>query len=399
MPDILDATGLQIATASEIRTALEDNFKSIYGADINIDQNSPDGQMIGIFVQAGVDIREKLQQVYNSFDPDRAVGVQLDERVTINHISRAGGTFSLVDITIVTSVTVDLQGLDDDFNNVNGVGFTVQDNTGTQWILVDSTTLVAGTAVLSFRAKNIGQVEATINTITNAVTIVLGVTSVNNPSAPTSVGQAEETDTQLRLRRQQSPAISANGYLNGILGQILALEGVTEAAVYENSTGSTDSNGIPAHTIWMIVEGGANSDIGQVLYNRKSYGCGMKGGVTENITTPSGGTFAAKFDRPTAVDLYLKFNLKRVGDLTYVFDQTAIKNYIVDNLTYSIGGYAETSRATDIAIAAIAAQGGNGVPNAMKVSLDGVTYVDFLSASTLASEFTLDASRIAITVV
>lgn len=399
MPDILDANGLQISTASEIRQALVEAFQEIYGADINLESNSPDGQIIGIFTQAGIDIREKVFQIYNSFDPDRAIGRQLDERVVLNHLARAGGTYTLININVTVDRTVTLPGLDAAFNDINGTGFTVQDNAGTQFILIDTVTLTTGTTSLAFRAKNIGRVETTVGTITSQTTIVLGVTAVNNPSAPTTLGQNEETDSQLRSRRQQSPAISANGYLNGLLGLVLSLEGVSGAALYENTDSTTDANGIPAKSIWLIAEGGANSDIADALYDRKSYGAGMKGAVTVNITTPSGGTFAAKFDRPTSVNLYIRFDLKRTAGLAFVYDLASIKQYIVDNLTYGISQFAETSDPTAIARAGINAQGGGGVPINTEISTDGTTWVDFIAAPTLASKFVLDVSRITITVV
>ena len=399
MPDVLNSTGLQISTASEIRAALVEAFQSIYGADINLDQNSPDGQILGIFTQAGIDIREKILQVYNSFDPDRAIGRQLDERVAINHLTRAGGTYTLINVDVTVDRTVTLQGLDDAFNDANGTGFTVSDNAGTSFILVDTATLTAGTHSLSFRAKNIGKVETTVGTITNQVTIVLGVTGVNNPSAPTTIGQDEETDAQLRMRRQQSVANSANGYLNGLLGLILSLDGVTDAALHENTTTSTDGDGIPAHSIWLVVEGGANSDIADALYDRKSYGAGMKGSVNVPLTTPSGGTFTAKFDRPDAVNLHIRFDLKRTAGLAFVYDLPYIKQFIVDNLKYGIGDFAETASPTAQAVMGIAGQGGGGTPANVEISDDGTTWVDFIEAPTLSSKFTLDTSRITINVV
>ena len=184
MPDILDANGLTVKTLTEIRTDLETAFKDIYGVDINIDQNSPDGQMIGILSQAFVDIRELATYIYNSFDPDNAIGRQLDSRVTINNIERQGGTYTITPIDITVDRTVSLNGLDADFDNPNGVGYTVQDDAGNQFVLIDSDTLTAGTHSLSFRSKEIGEVNVTVGTIVNPVTIVLGVTTINNSSAP-----------------------------------------------------------------------------------------------------------------------------------------------------------------------------------------------------------------------
>lgn len=398
MPDQLTADGLEVKTRQEIVNDLSDAFREIYGADINLDQNSPDGQIIGILAQLGVDLRELAVQINNGFDPDRALGRVLDERVVINNIERVGATFTTIDINITVDRTVTLAGLDDKFNDIDGTGFTVQDDSGNQFILVDTETITAGTHSLTFRARDIGQVETTIGTITNPVTIVLGVTAINNPVAPTNIGQNEETDAQLRVRRQRSVAQSANGYLNGLLGLVLSLDGVTDAQIYENYTNTTDSDGIPPHCIWLIVEGGSNQDIGNTIYERKSYGCDMKGEVEVNITTPSNALFVAKFDRPTPENLYVRFEIKRTSPI-HIFDETIIKDYIEENVLYNIGDFAETSRLTTSAVLAIASQGGGGVPINMEISDDGYSWVDYLEVPSLDAKWVIDADNIEITVI
>ena len=396
MPDILNQNGLSVKTATEIRNELNTALRNIYGNEINLDQNSPDGQMVGIYTQAAVDLRELITNAYNSFNPDRAIGRLLDERVVINNIIRKGGTYTITPIDITVDRTVTLQGLDGNFNDINGSGFTVQDNAGNQFILIDTTELTAGTSTLQFRSKEIGLVNVTVGTVQNAVTIVLGVTNINNSSAPTTIGQEEETDAQLRLRRQQSVALSSNGYANGLLGNVLNKDGVIDARLYENVTNAIDSDGIPAHGMWLIVEGGANSDIGDVIYKRKSVGSDMKGDIEVNIETQSGALFVAKFDRPDAQDLYIRFDIQETKAGT-VFNQTAIKNTIVSNLKYLIGGYAETSEITTVARQSINDNGGGGVAVNVEISNDDTSWVDYLDVPTLDAQWTLDASRITIT--
>lgn len=396
MPDILNANGLQTKTLSEIVTDLETGFRNIYGSDINLDQNSPDGQIINIFAQASRDIRELATQINNGFNPDTAVGRILDQRVVINNIERQGGTFTIVPIAITTDRTVTLEGLDGDFNNIDGTGYTIQDDAGGEFILIDTVTLTAGTTTVNFRARDIGQVETTIGTITNPVTIVLGVTSVNNSSAAIQTGQDEETDAELRLRRQRSVAISSNGHLNGIFAALANLDGVTDVAVYENVTNSVDADGIPAHGIWCIVEGGANTDIADVIYSKKSAGADMKGDVEIDIETDSGAVFTAKFDRPTAEDLYIRFDIQPTS-ASAVFDQAAIKQSIVDAVSYNIGEFAETSELTVVARQAITDNGGGGVAVNMEVSDDGVAWVDYLPTPTKDAQWVLDTTRITIT--
>lgn len=397
MPDQIDANGLVVKTASEITADLIAGLQAIYGADINVDQNGQDGQTIGIVTQAAVDIRELAVGVNNNFDPDQAVGSILDQRVTLNNIAREGGTYTIQPIDIVTSATVNLQGLDANFNSPTGTGFTVQDSSGNQFILVDSATLTPGTITLNFRAKQIGLIDVPVDTINVPVTIVPGVTTVNNSSSAITVGQIQETDPQLRTRRQKSVAISSNGYLNGLLGKVLNITGVTEAALYENVTNAVDADGIPAHGIWLIAAGGANSDIADAIYKNKSYGANMKGAVVVNKVTPSGVILPIKFDRPTAVDLYIRFSIKTTTP-GFSFSTGAIKTSMSDALVYSIGAFAETSAITEAAIQAIAAQGGGGVAVLMEISDDGISYTDFLETPTLDSEWTVDSSRIDITV-
>ena len=397
MPDTFNENGLTVKTASEITADLANGLQSIYGADINIDQNSPDGQMVGIITQMCVDLRELLVQINAGFDPDQAVGNILDQRIPLNNITREGGTYTIQPIDITVNRSVPLAGLDGNFDDPNGTGYTVQDGNGNKFILVDSTTITTGLTTLSFRAQQIGDVNVPINTVTNAVTIIPGVTAINNSSAATSIGQNEETDAQLRVRRQQSVAIASNGYLNGLLGTVLNISGVTEAVLYENYTDSTDGNGIPPHGIWLIVNGGANTDIANAIYTKKDPGANMKGSVTENIITQSGGLFVAQFDRPIAENLYIEFDIKTTV-AGFSFDTASIASYIANNVKYSIGQFAETSAITAAAVAAIAAQGGGGVPVLVQISVDNATWTDYLTTTGLNYEWTLDPARISITV-
>ena len=377
MSDTFNDNGLQISTRPELVEGLTQDFQRIYGADINVDQSSPDGQLLNIFAQGGTDIRELLMQVYNSFDPDNCSGKVLDSRCAINNIFRKGGTFTTVAIDITTDRTVTLQGLDDNYNDVNATGYTIQDSAGNQFILVSTQTLQAGTTRVLFRSKEIGAVQTTLNTITIPVTIVLGVVSVNNPVDATE-GENEESDYDLKVRRRQSVSIGSSGYLNGLLATVLQLDGVTDAALYENYTGSTDANGTPAHCMWLVVEGGSDSEIADAIYRKKSYGCNMRGDITYTITTVSAQQFVARWDEPTEQELYIKFNIVPTS-ATVQFDKQAIKEYILANEKFRIGQGAETSSLTTLAQQAIDANGGMGYATEVLISTDESNWVEYIA--------------------
>ncbi len=380
MSDLFNENGLQVKTNTEIVSDLTTGYQNIYGSDIAVDQNSADGQAINLQAQGGTDVRELLLQVYNSFDPDNASGRVLDERCAINNVFRKGGTFSTVNVEITTDRVITLQGLDEKYNDLTAVGYTIQDDAGNQFILVNTITLQAGKTSVLFRASTLGAIDIAPNSLTTPVTVVLGVTSVNNPQGTLTVGEEEETDAELKIRRRQSIAVGSYGYLNGLLANILQLQGVTDAALYENYTNETDRLGIPPHCIWLVVEGGAASDIGNAIYSRKSYGCDMRGDITYTITTISHQQFIAKWDTPVSKPVYMKFKLQSLKT-GIQFDTDAIKQYILDNSTFKIGAYAETASLTNTAQEAIQINGGNGLALEVLISSDNQNWVEFVTAA------------------
>lgn len=305
MPNTIGPTGLQVATDAEITLQLTTAFELIYGVDINVASDTPDGQIIGIFKQAVLDLQDLLTQIYNGFDPDNATGVVLDQRVAINGIQRQAGTRTITNITLVLDRALSLFGADQSGNPI----YTVADNAGNEWQLITTQSpAVAGTYVYAFQAKNPGAVLTTPNTITIPVTIILGVTSINNPTTYTTLGINEESDFELKIRRQKSVSLASQGYLAGLLAALENLNGITAAFVYENTTGVTDGDGIPGHSIWVIVNGAAApADIARAIYNKRNAGCGMKGTQTFVIIQADGTPFTIRWDYVVPEDLYIRF--------------------------------------------------------------------------------------------
>lgn len=390
-------TGLTLKDYNTILEELQNNLNAIYASDgdsINFGSETPDGQFTNIITQLGSDIRELAKDIYNSFDPDKCSGTVQDSRYALNFLTRNGGTFTIQNIDIVTNQTVTLQGLDANYNELTAAAYTVSDNAGNLWYLIDSTTLEAGSHSLPFRSQNMGLVQPTIGTITNQTTNVLGVTSVNNSVAPTTLGIDQESDVQFRIRRSRSTAKKGLNNIDAMLAQILDLEGVSDGTTHVNPQTTTDSTGTPAGQVWVIVEGGANSDIADVIYTN-SCGQGMRGEVEVDVPAVSGQVFKVKFDRPTPVPLYLKFNFKLIVELSAV-DLSAIKNTLAEKLTYSLNENAETSKPTCAATEAIEQNGGGGYALNMEISTDGSTWKDFIPSASLANKFVVDPTRITI---
>lgn len=383
MPNVIDQDGIQIQTLAEILDEIlngTENFPGmyqIYGADINVAPNSPDGQFINIFAQAKLDMLEMIQQIFTSFDPDQAVGVQLDQRCALNGVVRQAGTHTITNVTVTVTQALTLPGLD----TAPNAPFTVADASGNRYLLIAAHVFGgAGSAVLAFQAALLGATTPTVNTITNVVTLLLGVASVNNPSAATSLGTNEESDFALRIRRARSVALPSKGYYQGLIAALTVTDGVTSINLLENVTDVVDANGIPGHSIWTIVAGGTDAAVAQAIYVKRNAGCGMKGATVVVVNQVDGTTFSVKFDRPTAQALWIKFD---VAAVTGTVDVAYIRAQLLAQLFYNIGQKAVIS---DIVSRVMALAPNASVTNE-GVSPDNATYSALLAPTGVNYQF------------
>ena len=104
----IDANGVQIQTFEEIFNELVVQYQAIYGNDINVDIDSPDGQRIAIEAKAQLDLQTYGAIVYNEMDPDLADGLSLERLVKLSGIERRPASKSQADVDIVASQAVTL---------------------------------------------------------------------------------------------------------------------------------------------------------------------------------------------------------------------------------------------------------------------------------------------------
>lgn len=392
----ITATGIQIDTPAEtLDKFLEGNdtypgMKRIYGEDINVNPNSPDGQFINLGVLITQDILAMIVSAYASFDPDQAVGRGLDQRCAINGVIRNAGTYTYTNVTVTASQAVTLEGLD----TSPDAPFTVSDAAGNKFVLVEQYAFVgAASTALAFRALDIGAVETLVNTITIIDTITLGITSVNNPAVATTTGTAEETDAALRIRRARSVALPSTGFFDGLVGTLLAVDGVTGVKLVENTTNADETYGaktLPGHSIWAIVAGGLAADIAQAIYVKRNAGCGMLGDISTNITQVDGSIFAVLFDRPIEQNLWIRAS---VHAITGTVDTAYLKTELLAALSYEIGQSASSSQI----VAILQALAENASISVEGVSLDGSTWVTLVDPTEINYQFVAASARTTIT--
>lgn len=336
----IDDTGLHVPEYADIKTTLESAWQGIYGSDIYLEPDSQDGQLIAVFALALLDTYQAMEQVYQGFSPSTASGETLSRVVKINGIRRQAGTYSTADVTITGTAGTTI---------TNGV---VADVAGQKWNLPATVVIpTSGQIVVTATAQEEGEITAQAGQITKIQTPTRGWQTVTNAAAAT-MGASTETDAALRLRQAYSVALPSSTILEGTLGAVLSVDGVSKATIYENDTNSTDANGIPAHSISVVAQGGAAADIAQAIWLKKTPGCGTYGTTSEVITDSNGITTTIRFYRPTVTAVAVTVNITpAAGYLAATADdiKAAVAEYIN---ALAIGDDVSIARVTAAAVTA-----------------------------------------------
>jgi hypothetical protein len=387
----IGVNGIVTQSLPEIITENTEAFKNTYGQNINVDSNSPDGQMINILSQIKKDILDLCVQYYNNLDTERVIGIPQQILYKLNNCILKAYTYSYVYVNVTVTQSVNLQGLDADIENPDGTGYTVSDGNGNRWILTESQTLVAGTHTLNFRAAELGNVTATPNTITIMETVIAGVSGVTNPANNYITGATGESDSEFRIRRNQTVSSPSQGFDDALQAQLLNLDNVTQAKVYNNRENTTQ-DGIPAHTVWVIVEGGLSQEIGQAIYANIPPGIPMKGTQTVSVQRPSGDFETVKYDVPTAVNLYVKMDIQLLAG---AIDEDYIKSLLALQ-TFNIGQSAEGVYIATVVKDIVTT---NGSPYNVLVSTNGTNWAEVVTPSGLDEYFSISAANVTVNVI
>jgi len=380
--------GIQVQTFQEIYDELAAGYRVIYGEDINLDADSPDGQRVAIEAQLVLDAQSFGALEYNQRDPDFALGQSLNSIIKLAGISRRPATRSQVDVVVTTDRPLTLPP-----------DYAVEDDLGQAWTTLNAIDIPPGETTVTLFAENFGAVEADPATVINPVTVVIGVLSVTNPTAAT-VGIDEETDQELRIRRNRSLETPTSSSTGRMFTALANLPNVTDVAVYENDTDVTDADGIPAHSLWVVVEGGAVSDIVETMVKNKTGGKGMVGAVTgtfsEDFTRPNGTTFtivhSMTFDRPVDVPVLVRLDATFV-DVSLPIDDERIRQEIATKQF----GTGDSLKASSLYVLAFNS-GENFIPTNLEISRDaGASWTGGQLIADLNEKFSIASADVTVT--
>ena len=268
--------GVTAPTYSEILEYFQDKARQIFGQDINIDPDTADGQLLAIVAVALHDVNSQAIATAAAFNPQTATGTALDSVVKVNGLTRREATHSQVDLRIVGQAGTQI---------TNGVAVDSFEN---RWLLPDSVVIpISGEVAVRATAEELGAIEAEANSITQIGTPTRGWQTVSNPSAAI-VGIAVETDTELQRRQSESTSREAVSLWEAIVASLYEVDDVVRVSGVHNDTNATDADGIPAHSIAMVVDGGDVQEIAETIWKKKGEGVATFGDIRQDITDEFG---------------------------------------------------------------------------------------------------------------
>ncbi len=319
----IDATGLIVPDTAAVQAEVEAEYKAVFGQDLVVTPNTPQGVLIAAEVTARANILRNNAAVANQINPNLAGGVFLDAIWALTGGQRIAASYSVIP-------GVHLIGLS---GTVVPAGSQASLVDGTLFASVSAVTLDgSGNGYVDFQAVDTGPIAANVGALTQIVTAVLGWDQVTNPTAAT-MGRNVESDLAGRMRRKntlslQNVALSAA--ITSALYDVPNVRSLTFRENYTNATATIDGISLLANSVWACVDGGTDAAIAAALLSHKSLGANWNGATTVNVVdAASGQTYPVKFDRPTGVPVKARVTVRNVGALIDVPSavRLAITNY------------------------------------------------------------------------
>lgn len=325
--------GYQLKTQNEWFAEEFSLYKAI-DPEWDLDPSSPDGLKTAHDAEIFSALDEGLLRAYNSKDPEKAQGIELDIISAFAGIIRKKGTRSDVTIRFFGNVGANVL-----------VGATVESvTTGTRWTTEQVYTIQpSGYVDATAFATDVGPIAAESNSLTKLITVMTGITSCTNLD-PANLGLDKENDSALRIRRRRAVGKPANNMVDAMYSAIVEAKDVRRVAIYNNPTGTNavsdlNPHGLPAHSISVIVDGGADEDVAAAMYSKLSPGVGMNQAATPvsvPVTSPvrPSNVQIVKFSRPDYVDVELEIEISGSDLPDGIEDQVkdAIMEYAMGSL-------------------------------------------------------------------
>ena len=240
----IDGDGIHIPTYKDTLEFLISGYKSIFGEDLYLGEETQDYQALSLFAKCTDDLYALTVENYNSRNPNYASGDALDILLPLNAMSRKAATSSTAVLTLGGRAGTLIPG-----------GSEAIDANGFIWYTIEDCELNSeGVGIANAACQTPGPITANAGEINAAFTSISGWNTVTN-EIPATIGTAIETDAEVRARRKLSVSMKNNGTDDALKRALAALEDVRFVDLRVNDTNQVNELGIPGHSICALVLG------------------------------------------------------------------------------------------------------------------------------------------------
>lgn len=319
--DQITSAGFVRVPMTDIIAALQAVWQGAYGADIDLDPRSPDGQVIGGVAEMLHDLNGIAYDLWQSLvNPNAAAGSILDGLMVLTGVPRHGASYSSAPATFLGVA-----------GTVIPTTFRVQSTLdATLWKPRAQVTVgVGGTVAGVLECLTIGPPESgtvPADTLTSIQTPITGLTSVTN--ALGSPGYLREGDPNARVRRRASVAVASQGMSDSLQAALVNVDHILDAVVWENDTGAPVTVGDAGNVlnknsiaVFVRTDGDASVDptqtsdsadpVANVIYALKGHGCATQGDVSKAPLDAVGVSHVIKYSLATPLNVDVKITIAK----------------------------------------------------------------------------------------
>lgn len=295
-------SGLIVPTSAAVLDGEITDINDAFGGGVNPSLETPQGQLASSIAASINDKNAAIAYLVNQVDPLYSSGKFQDGIGRIYFLDRKPALPTVVQCTVI--------GI---FGTVIPVGALARDTSGNNYVCSGEVTIgISGQVEAEFSNVLTGPMPCPENTLTIVGQAIPGWDAISNDAAGV-LGANVESRAEFENRRKNSVALNAHGTPPSIYANVFAVDGVIDAYVIDNPlstvvlTGSTDYP-VAAHSIYVAVVGGDDTDVASAIWNKKDAGCDYNGNTEVTIRDESGysypqPSYQVKFERPSTLPI------------------------------------------------------------------------------------------------
>lgn len=281
-------TGLIVPDTGTVKSDVESEWQTTFGADLDLTPSTPQGRMIEMETLARVNTIGICALVANQINIDYATGQYLDAIGAFYGVQRAGATQTRTLATITgvpgTVIPANSQAMTDD---------------GDLFYSENETTIPAGGSTTSyFLSVEYGPIPCATGTLNTIVDQTIGWETITN-TVSAIIGSEQESDFNFR-KRIKNARYTGISLVASIKGGLELVPNLLSSFVYDNGEKtSTTYQGITvdANSILVIADGGTNEEVAQTIFNKRSGGCGYTAIPGQSVTVSvQDGAYGVSYD-------------------------------------------------------------------------------------------------------